>query len=92
MGDGDDVKRHVGLHKDESVWEPLEEDAANALFVRDARHGQRVLCARWQRAEHGFDHVDELVSKTGAFALVPSSCPRELAQRFVVDEDGLRHR
>jgi hypothetical protein len=41
---------------------------------------------------HAFDNVDELVSETGAFALVPPSGTCKLAQRFVVDEDGLRHR
>jgi len=92
MGDSDDVKRRIGLHKHDGVRESLDEDAPHALFVRNARHGERVLRARWERAEYAFDDVDELVSETGAFALVPLSRTRELAQRFVVDKDGLRHR
>lgn len=92
MRDGDDVKRRVGLHEDDGVGESLDEDAADALFVHNPRHGLRVLYVRGKRAEHAFDRVHELVSEPGAFALVPSSGTRELAQGFVVDEDGLRHR
>lgn len=37
----------------------LDEDATDARFVLDARHGQRVLRAQRKHAEHAFDHVDE---------------------------------
>jgi hypothetical protein len=92
MRDGDDVKRRVGLHKHDGVGESLNEDPTDALFVRNARHRQRVLSTRWKRAEDAFDHIDELGSETGTFALVPPSGARKLAHRVVVDEDGFRHR
>jgi hypothetical protein len=92
MGDGDDVKRRVGLQKDHRIRESLDKDTADTPFVWNARHWQHVLRPQWKRAEHAFDLVNELVSKTRAFAFVPSRCPGELAQRFVIDEDGLRHR
>jgi hypothetical protein len=45
MGDGDDVKRRVGLHKDDGIRKSIDEDTADTLLVGNARHGQRMLRA-----------------------------------------------